>query len=481
MQKMKVWCKGGSERNSIVRSLILHSKQNPISLHVPGHKNGELFQKSKYTLFRNFLKIDLTELSGLDDLHSPEDVIMKAEELLSQVYGVKQSFFLVNGSTVGNLAMIMAALKENDEVLVQRNCHKSILNGIQLARAQPIFLGPDYHEVWGITGGVSSEIVARAMDLYPHAKGLILTYPNYYGMVNELGKIIEMAHSRKIPVLVDEAHGAHFISGGEFPKSAVQLGADIVVQSAHKTLPAMTMGSYLHFNSSLLSADAVENYLHILQSSSPSYPIMASLDFARSYIGTYLAEDHDYLQGQLDHFKQNLMELRGVKVLTGSDSLKITLQTENEWNGFQMQQEFEKEGIFTELADPFNVLLVLPLLKKDMKYPFENIINGFNKVLKTVKKKQWGTHLHEYHPTISTLKVNREDSRHLSKVKVNLSQAIGEIAAERVIPYPPGIPILFPGEQITTSIVAQIQYLLEAGARFQGSKDIFEKQLSVYK
>jgi len=260
-------------KTPLLDQLIFHHKKNPLSLHVPGHKYGRLLDYSKYSAYRGILQLDATELSGLDDLHSPEGVILEAEMLLSEAYGTERSYFLVNGSTVGNLAMILAVLQKGDIVLVQRNCHKSVLNGIELAQAKPVFLGPDYDEDWGVTGGVSPEITARALAMYPGAKALIVTYPSYYGMVNDLQRIIKQAHDVNIPVLVDEAHGAHFISGGNFPKSALQFGADIVVQSAHKTLPAMTMGSYLHLNSKRIERDRLEHYLHILQSSSPSYPV----------------------------------------------------------------------------------------------------------------------------------------------------------------------------------------------------------------
>lgn len=471
-------------KTPLLEQLILHHKKNPISLHVPGHKYGRLLDSPEYSAYRGILQLDATELAGLDDLHSPEGVIMEAEMLLSEIYGTKQSYFLVNGTTVGNLAMILTALQKNDIVLVQRNCHKSVLNGIELAQAKPVFLGPDYDEEWGVTGGVSQVIAAKAIKRYPEAKALILTYPSYYGMVTELQEIIKQAHEADIPVLVDEAHGAHFISGGLFPKSAVTLGADIVVQSAHKTLPAMTMGSYLHLIGERIAKDRLEHYLHILQSSSPSYPIMASLDIARSYIGTYGTDDHTYLHEQLTHFTAKLKENNGIKVLSygrqKGDPLKVTLQSQTELNGFEMQEAFAREGIFTELADPYNVLLVLPLLKRGMAYPFAEVINGINRALQSVKRKNHVIEKSDYLPHISFLEVGREEAKHLARRKVSLSEAIGEIASERVTPYPPGIPLLFPGEKITGHVMAQIQHLAETGARFQEGSDICQGEIYIY-
>ncbi len=273
-------------RTPLFDALCKHSNPNPISFHVPGHKSGTIFNQQQNNYYQEILRIDATELSGLDDLHSPEGVIKEAEELLADLYQVKKSFFLVNGSTVGNLAMILSVCEKDDVILVQRNCHKSVLNALKLAKAHPVFIDPDYNQDWKTATGVSKEIVERAISLYPQAKALCLTYPNYYGMVYDLKSIIELAHVHHIPVLVDEAHGPHFILGDPFPETAIQLGADMVVHSAHKTLPAMTMGSYLHINSNRINSDKVRDYLQMLQSSSPSYVIMASLDLARNYLAS---------------------------------------------------------------------------------------------------------------------------------------------------------------------------------------------------
>ena len=472
------------DKTPLLDQLMYHHSNNPISLHVPGHKYGRLLQQPKYSAYRSILQLDATELSGLDDLHHPEGVILEAEMLLADVYGTERSYFLVNGSTVGNLAMILAVLQKDDIVLVQRNCHKSVLNGIELAQARPVFLGPDYDGNWGVTGGVSQEITDRALEMYPGAKALIVTYPSYYGEVNDLQRIIKQAHDANIPVLVDEAHGAHFISGGRFPKSAVALGADIVVQSAHKTLPAMTMGSYLHLNSKRVEKSRLEHYLHILQSSSPSYPIMASLDIARSYIGTYSEGDHAYLQDKLTRFIAALRENDGIKILNYNsqkgDPLKITLQSQTELSGFEMQEAFEREGIFTELADPYNVLLVLPLLKRGMDFPFPEVIAGIRKALQFVKREKRMIDKGDYQPAISMLEVGREETERLHRQKVKLSEAIGEITAERVTPYPPGIPLLFPGERITGSVIEQIQQLAETGARFQEGSGVCRGEILIY-
>ncbi|WP_050613534.1 aminotransferase class I/II-fold pyridoxal phosphate-dependent enzyme, partial [Bacillus testis] len=366
------------EHTPLYDALKRFADEKPVSFHVPGHKNGQVFLDKGNDYFGQILKLDGTELEGLDDLHEPEGVIKEAEELLSALYDSQQSFFLVNGSTVGNLAMVLGTCKAGDTVLVQRNCHKSIMNALELARVKPVFLSPRYNDEWGTAEEVEFTTVQSALDTYVDAKALILTYPTYYGIGEDLTETIHLAHEHGVQVLVDEAHGAHFIAGEPFMKSSLAMGADYVVQSAHKTLPAMTMGSYLHIGQNCRFPHNIKEYLQILQSSSPSYPIMASLDLARSFLGTLTKEDLDYTKSCIEAFKKELSALEGIKLLQpargSADLLKAVLQSDGTYSGFTLQEELRKEHIYTELADIRNVLLVLPILKAGQDYPFEQMV-----------------------------------------------------------------------------------------------------------
>ncbi|MGN7178612.1 arginine decarboxylase [Paenibacillus sp. FSL R5-0490] len=465
--------------------LQIHASHQPLSFHVPGHKNGFLAGCEGADYFKHILKLDATELSGLDDLHSPEGVILEAQELLAGLYEVSKSFFLVNGSTAGNLAMVLSAAEEGETVLVQRNCHKSILNGITLAKAKPVFLAPEFNEEWGVAGGVTLETVKEAIRQYPDAKAIILTYPNYYGMVYDLESIIQCAHDYGIPVLVDEAHGAHLIGGSDFPASAVQLQADLTVQSAHKTLPAMTMGAYLHFNSRFIKEEKVSNYLGILQSSSPSYPIMASLDLARAYLASFSKKDEEALLEKIRYFRKSLNGIKGIKVLPfqhhSGDPLKVTIQSETSLSGFNLQTLLEKHGIFTEMADPYNVLFVLPLLKNDMDYPFDRVIECLKEELTSFGPADRQERITFSKKPVSGLALEqKEQSQHTIKM-VALEEAAGKICAQQVIPYPPGIPLLYPGEIIEAEDIANIRFQIQAGARFQNGDNIKKGSIHIYK
>ncbi|MEH7335686.1 aminotransferase class I/II-fold pyridoxal phosphate-dependent enzyme [Neobacillus drentensis] len=465
----------------LYEALIKHIKQKPISFHVPGHKYGEV---SLSPFYQPILQLDATELTGLDDLHSPEDAILEAETLLADLFQVEKSYFLVNGSTVGNLAMIMAACTEDDTVLVQRNCHKSVLNALKLAKVNPIFLEPEYNLEWKVAAGITLEIAAKAISQYPNAKAIILTYPNYYGLATDVQEIIEQAHLHQIPVLVDEAHGAHFIIGQPFPASATQMGADIVVQSAHKTLPAMTMGSYLHFNSKLIEKNKLKENLEMFQSSSPSYPIMASLDLARHYLAGYEQKDATFLLKEINRFKEDLAKIPQIKVLEfpnhHGDCLKITLQSHCGLSGFQIQKKFEEHAIYTELADPYNVLLILPLLKQGQNYPLEETALKIKTILEDLPNQEWKEDYQPAAGSISGLAIPYKEMSSLKEQDIHINKAVGHVCAETIIPYPPGIPLLIKGEKINAEKLIQLKTLLESGARFQGGTNLNKESIRVF-
>ncbi|GIN88417.1 arginine decarboxylase [Heyndrickxia sporothermodurans] len=461
------------------------NSKHPISFHVPGHKHGLLFQDSLRD-FSQILKYDVTELSGLDDLHSPEGAILEAQKLLSTYYGTKRSYFLVNGSTVGNLIMVLSVFRPGDTVFVQRNCHKSILNALKLGKVNPIFLDPEFDESLWVAGGVGSSTVEEAYHLYPDAKGCILTYPNYYGLASSLEKTINIVHQNRGLVLVDEAHGPHLRLGYPFPKSSIEFGADIIVQSAHKILPAMTMGSYLHINSEFISTERVEYYYSVLQSSSPSYPIMTSLDYARYFISTFTSEDIQYTLRQRDRFVDDLKKIKGILVANGiveQDPLKLIIRYQG-YSGYELQHFFEEEKIFVEMADPYQVVMVLPLLKKDMTYFYKDTIEKLKKVL--------NRHIYKINPTNRLQMESKQKINHLAmsyeemEIKpiewVSFDQALDRVAAKMIIPYPPGIPVILPGEIIDANKIAYIEKLIQNQARFQGNTyHILNKEIAVFK
>lgn len=444
----------------LVDALQQFVKEGPLSFHVPGHKNGKHSFIHELGL-PNLLHFDVTELNGLDDLHYPSEVIKEAEELLSTTYGSNESYFLVNGSTVGNLASILALCAENDEVIVQRNCHKSVFHGLSLAGAKPIFLPLDIDKKLGQPLGVNIDQAIIIIKKYPNAKAVILTNPNYYGMSQELDRLIHVAHTMSIPVMIDEAHGAHFTVGEPFPKDALSMGADIVIQSAHKTLPAMTMGSYLHIKSTIICSNKIKEMLRILQSSSPSYPIMASLDYSRSFVENFTSEKVNELKRQIQAFTNLFQELPTLQIvetnnlLYKQDLLKLILKSTKGHTGKQLQAIFEQEGVYVELSDWAHVLLILPLDEKWNYGEYFNRIKNVSKKLTKIDQKLLTTTVPNIH---SSVVHSYASLKRMQKTIIDLIDATGKIAAENIVPYPPGIPILLQGETITKE---HIEYIVE--------------------
>lgn len=472
-------------RNSnrpLIEALTKFKEANPISFHVPGHKGGIL--SGLPTELRTALQYDFTELEGLDDLHEPSGVIEEAQQKLSSLYGSDRSFFLVNGSTVGNLAMVYAACREGETVIVQRNAHKSIFHAIELTGARPVFVSPVWDVSTKTAGTVTTAQVGKALKAYPEAKAVILTYPTYYGLTGtELEETIKICHTYGVPVLVDEAHGAHFVVGEPFPRSALEMGADVVVHSAHKTLPAMTMASFLHVRSDFIAVEKVARYLGMLQSSSPSYLLMASLDDARAYAESYNEEDKKLFAEQRVAFIKRLKFIQGLQMVETDDPLKLILRIEG-YSGFDIQKKLEAEGIYGEIADPYQVLFVLPLLKVGSIYPFDEIcekiknavacLDGLDRIISTVEAPPLGEGL-------SCLAYTSEEVANMEEEWIPYVDSVGRVAADSIIPYPPGIPLLIAGEIVKDEHVQTLGKLLQMGAKFQGAIRIMEKQIVVVK
>lgn len=474
-------------KTPLFSGLKSHWEASPSSGHVPGHKFGAVFPEEARDYFKDILKLDATEISGLDDLHDPEGIIDEAQRLASDLYGSDETFFLVNGSTVGNLAMILATCKRGSKVLVQRNCHKSVLNGLELAGADPVFLPCDVDDNLGVAVSVDLLYLYKALETIEGITAVVLTNPNYYGVAIDLEDIVQAVHSYNIPVLVDEAHGAHFLLGKPFPKSALSSGADVVVHSAHKTLPAMTMGSWLHIQGERVRKDRVSHYLKMLQSSSPSYPLMASLDMARYYLASLSQQEKQAIVDDIKSIEHELKKVREIEVVTPSDKrllvdpLKLTLRSTNGLSGFELSTLLEKEGLFVELADPKNVLIVLPLAVIEKKHDMiERIVRAVSKETDGVLEKEQIT-LPPFPGEISQLSIPFNEQADYDLVKCPIEEAIDEIAAEAIVPYPPGIPLLFNGEKITSSTVEYIKALQQIGTRFQASEAFKSNYIYIYK
>ncbi|WP_087973996.1 aminotransferase class I/II-fold pyridoxal phosphate-dependent enzyme [Oceanobacillus rekensis] len=454
-------------RMPLFQKLKQFTAEQPLSFHVPGHKNGTLFHGDAVGYFENILKLDMTELPGLDDLHAPTEAIAEAEQLAADFFKADDTFFLVGGSTAGNLAMVLATCSAGDKIIVQRNCHKSIMNALELSGGRPVFIAPIYDDIVERYTNPDISVLEEALSKHPDAKALVLTYPDYFGKTYPIKEMIELAHSYDIPVLVDEAHGVHFSLGKPFPASALDLGADVVVQSAHKMAPAMTMASFLHIRSTLIKKERVAHFLQMIQSSSPSYPLMASLDIARSFLATLKKEEINSIMESVSTVREILHDSSFGHVLPTDDPLKITFHVKQAFSAGQVANLLEVGNVYPELVTHNQILFIHGIS------PFEQV-EAFKKIIKSIGEQLKN---HTNHATIEIGKLFSEPIQELalSYQTMNIlpyklvpfKEGIGHIAAEAVIPYPPGIPFILKGEKITAAHIATMEQLREQGIRIQ--------------
>ena len=301
----------------IIKELLKYKKEENLILSMPGNKSGIGFLRDEIgkEFINNMGFLDITEVDPLDNLHNPEGIIKESQELLAKTYGVKKAYFLVNGSTSGNMASIFAAFKEGDEVLVERNCHKSIYNALILRKLKPIYIEASIDYKNEVLLPCSEENIIDALKKANNPKGIILTSPNYYGISIDLDNILNNLKEKGLKIIIDGAHGAHYGASEKLPKGMFNIAHYIVV-SAHKTLPALTQGAYLLVNE---EHSNVKFYMSAFNTTSPSYLIMASLEYGRYYLDKYARADYDDLIDIAENYKVKINALNKVKIINDID------------------------------------------------------------------------------------------------------------------------------------------------------------------
>jgi len=471
-------------RAPLFEALVAHDRHKASSFHVPGHKTRASWGDERApAYYEALLALDVTELSDTDDLHHPEGPLLEAQALAAECFGAEETRFLVGGSTAGNLAMITGLCQTGDLVIVQRNVHKSIVHGLMLAGARAVLLPPRIDSLSGLPTVPAEDLLLEALDRYPEARAVILSAPNYYGMKPDLSPLIDAAHRYGVPALIDEAHGAHFGFHPEFPESALQAGADIVVQSTHKMLGAMTMGAMLHIQGDRIPRRAVRQALTMVQSSSPSFPIMASLDLARRQLHT--GRENAFQPAleaaalALEAMKETPFRALGHGKYASDgmayDPLKLVLFDESGYlGGFALRDALEERGCVAEMADESYVVLALGTgtAREDGQRLKAALLEIAGR--RCIEREGAGSTARSFEGYDSFFTVPeavRFDREEHNAVTVSLERSIGLKAAEWVIPYPPGIPVLIPGETITDGIVRQLLRWRHEGAKIQGARD----------
>ncbi|HEX3028311.1 MAG TPA: aminotransferase class I/II-fold pyridoxal phosphate-dependent enzyme [Clostridia bacterium] len=445
---------------------------NPLPFHMPGHKLGRGIPEA---FLNEIARLDLTEIPGTDNLHQANGSIMEAQNLAASAFDADKTFFLVNGSTCGIHAILMSACSYGDKVIVSRDCHKSVINGLLLAGANPVYIKPQYDSLFGITSYIKPSDVEKALRENPDAAGVLITRPNYYGICSDIERIAEITHSYGKLLMVDEAHGAHLIFNRGLPICAMQGGADICVQSAHKTLPALTQGAYLHVKSSRVNVSKLRNKLSMLETSSPSYILMAFLDIARAIMQE---KGNDLLEELLDNiqwFGAKLSGLKGLKLLEGeysgfakTDRTRIVINVrELGITGYEAEKILRSRfGVQVEMSDMSNIVCISTIA--DSREHFERLYWTLEGLCKEIKNKSPNADIIISDLPIPKQVIELNKTGKYNGIEIDLSSACSRVSLSVVTPYPPGIPVLCPGELITSEIVEYINGVLRSGGTVNG-------------
>lgn len=468
----------------LYQKLEEYSRSAAYPFHMPGHKrNGEGNPLSGADLF----SIDLTEIDGFDNLHHAEGILKEAQERAAKLYGSSETHYLVNGSTCGILSAIAACTGKGGRILMARNCHKAAYHGALLGELKVSYLYPAKEWQYGINGGILAEDVARALQDEPDIQAVIITSPTFDGVVSDIRAIADKVHEYGILLIVDEAHGAHFGLHAGFPQNSVRLGADIVIHSLHKTLPSFTQTALLHVNGSQVNRDRLRMYLGIYQTSSPSYVLMVGMDICARMIQDKGDGLFSLFVRRLENFAEHAAEWKHIRLagseLTGSsgifdfDRSKLILDVTNTpIVGNELQQRLRKVyHLELEMAAGNYALALTSVMDTD---------EGFVRLIEAIREidaELTGGGGYKMTDQVTRNKaVCRISEAMESKMEaVCIEQSAGRISGEFLYLYPPGIPLLVPGEQIEKELVDQIRELKAHGYALQGLRDFQIKKIQV--
>lgn len=448
-----------------------YSKNGIYPFHMPGHKRLNI---NSDTLLPYLL--DFTEIEGFDNLHNPQGIIDKLHKKAEKLYNVNKAFILVNGATGGILSAIRAMTDYGDKVIVARNCHKSVYNAIELCGLKPIYILPDYDEAFGISGSVNPYSVKALLEQNPDIKLVIITSPTYEGIVSDVKLISEICHRYNTKLFVDEAHGAHFPFNERFPSEAVSCGADVAVVSLHKTLPAFTQTALLLTNNYDIAADLSEN-LAVFESSSPSYILMASVECCLDYVEK---NSFEMYTKQLQNFSESMTSLKILKVLcNGSDKKskhnffdfdisKLIISTKHtNISGIELAEILRTNyKIETEMSYSDYVIAMTSVC--DTECGFNRLKDALIEIDKSCSFIEIADN--RFIPEIPEMIFNSSLKKNYNGGFIDFSLSIGRISLEYVWAYPPGVPLLVPGEKISENILYQIQQLIDNGVEVYSTK-----------
>ncbi|MCR4586894.1 MAG: aminotransferase class I/II-fold pyridoxal phosphate-dependent enzyme [Lachnospiraceae bacterium] len=460
-------------RKRLVDMLREYATSKAYPFHMPGHKrNTDVEELSD---FAAAFSLDITEIDGFDELYHPEGILKKAQENAAAFYGAKQSFFCVNGSTGALHTALAAAWDGRKPLLIARNCHKAVFNGICIQAKDTIqvdYLIPEWIEDAGIQGCISPEEVEDKLKRKSYG-AVVLTSPTYDGILSDIREIATIVHKYEIPLIVDEAHGAYFGIGKDIPESAVSCGADLVIQSMHKTLPALTQTALLHVNGERIDPERVREKLEMYQTSSPSYLFMANMDACIQYVrenGRQLAENYVRME---QYVKDEAKKLQNIRVFTEPGKILLSVKGTDKNGSWLQEQLVKKYDLQPEMASETYVLMMLTVM--DRMEGIERLMQALSELdaicRKEITDPEESQPLYRTQADLPKVKMSMADAMEQEAEALHLEEGEGQTAARFVYLYPPGAPILVPGEVISKKEIHLLQRAVLKGLHVQGLEE----------
>ncbi|MFT3951995.1 MAG: aminotransferase class V-fold PLP-dependent enzyme [Oscillospiraceae bacterium] len=476
------------EKAPIYEALVRHRKRRVVQLDVPGHKGGRGNKDLRAFLGEDCLKTDVNSMKPLDNLCHPVSVIREAEQLAAEAFGAAQAFLIVNGTTAAVQAMIMSVCKAGDKIIMPRNVHRSAINALVVCGAVPVYINPGINHRLGIPLGMKLADVKAAIREHPDAKAILINNPTYYGICSDIAAITKLAHDNGMLMLADEAHGTQFYFGENLPLNAMAAGADMAAVSLHKTGGSLTQSSLL-LCSTRMNSDYVRQIINLTQTTSGSYLLMSSLDLARRnlvrsgremYART--VEYADYARGEINRIGGYYAFSR--ELINGSDIFdfditKLSVHTrEIGLAGVEVYDILRDDyDIQIEFGDIGNILAIVSA--GDRALEIERFISALSEIKRISAKDPAGMFDHEYINPQVVLKP--QEAFYADKRAVPISESDDFVSGEFVMCYPPGIPILAPGERITDEIITYIAYCKQKGCFMTGTQDMKIENIQVLK
>lgn len=474
--------------NYLDQSLYEYSQTDFYPFHMPGHKRQV---HSPY--LRNPYEVDITEITDFDNLHHAEGIIKDNQEKAASLYHADKTWFLINGSTAGILAAVSACTSRGGKLLMARNCHKAIYHAAYLRGLETVYLYPSYEPFCGLNGGISPENVEKSLLEHQDIEAVVITSPSYDGIVSDIARIAEIVHRYEIPLIVDEAHGAHFAFHQAFPISALELGADVVIHSLHKTLPALTQTALLHQKGNRVSTEKLEEFLGIYETSSPSYLLMGGISYCLRFLEEQGAEQFELFSLRMKKARKQLSAMKTLHLtdrdfkkqgnIFDMDLSKFVISTvDAPVNGPQLHEILRtKYHLEMEMEAEQYVLALTSVM--DSQEGFDRLVNALLEIDENFYAKKTKTPMYKFTNTEFAAQNQQKcaiwQAVEGSSEAIPLKESCGRVSAEYAYLYPPGIPLLAPGEIISEEFLTQIEHLRQQGMHLQGMKDYEQRYIYV--